>query len=297
MFKLALDAGHGLYTAGKRCLKAIDPNETREWVLNNRICNKIQVKLQDYIGIEVLRVDDTTGQTDISLTERCKRANNWGATFYLSVHHNAGINGGSGGGLETYRHSSLISNGNTAKKQEIITNELINAGVPKGNRSSNIKSADFAVLRDTSMEAVLIECGFMDSSVDVPIILTDEFAEKVANGCVNAIVKFGNLQKKTIANDVVVPEKAEPEIKLENIVETIKPEIANPKTSTTFVGWLKSTGIKVVKTMAETALAVIGTNAIGVTEVDWLGVGSAVILSGVVTILFNIKAIPESEGE
>lgn len=61
------------------------------------------------------------------------------------------------------------------------------------------------------------------------------------------------------------------------------------------IEWLKKLGIKVIKTMAETALAVIGTNAIGVTEVDWIGVGSAVLLSGVVTILFNIKSIPESE--
>lgn len=59
--------------------------------------------------------------------------------------------------------------------------------------------------------------------------------------------------------------------------------------------WLKRTAIKVIKTMAETAIAVIGTNAVGITEVDWLGVGSAVLLSGVVTILFNIKSIPESE--
>lgn len=58
---------------------------------------------------------------------------------------------------------------------------------------------------------------------------------------------------------------------------------------------LKSASIKVVKTMAETALAVIGTNTIGITEVDWLGVLSAVTLSGVVTILFNIKELPESE--
>lgn len=64
-----------------------------------------------------------------------------------------------------------------------------------------------------------------------------------------------------------------------------------------FVKWLKSVGIKTVKTMAETAIAVIGTNAIGITEVDWIGVLSAVALSGVVTILFNIKSIPESEGE
>lgn len=61
------------------------------------------------------------------------------------------------------------------------------------------------------------------------------------------------------------------------------------------VKWLKSVGIRTLKTMAETALAVIGTNVIGITEVDWLGVLSAVALSGVVTILFNIKNIPESE--
>lgn len=59
--------------------------------------------------------------------------------------------------------------------------------------------------------------------------------------------------------------------------------------------WLKKVLIKCVKTMAETAIAVIGTNAVGITEVDWLGVLSAVALSGVVTILFNIKSIPESE--
>lgn len=61
------------------------------------------------------------------------------------------------------------------------------------------------------------------------------------------------------------------------------------------IKWLKKTGIKIVKTMAETAIAVIGTNAVGITDVDWIGVGSAVLLSGVVTILLNIKAIPEED--
>lgn len=61
------------------------------------------------------------------------------------------------------------------------------------------------------------------------------------------------------------------------------------------LSWLKAVGIKVVKTMAETALAVIGTNTIGITDVDWLGVLSACALSGVVTILFNIKSLPEAE--
>lgn len=221
MFKLALDAGHGLYTAGKRCLKSLDPNETREWWLNNRICNKIQDRLLAYDGIEILRVDDITGNTDVSLAERCRRANEWGADFYLSVHHNAGIYGGNGGGFEVYRYIKLSAAGDTAKKQQILYEELVEAGVPKGNRSSNIKTADFAVLRDTNMEAALIESAFMDSAVDVPVLLTDDFAEKAANGCVNAIVRFWNLQKKVVEPEAV--EEEPPKVE-ELVIEEIKKE-------------------------------------------------------------------------
>ncbi len=60
------------------------------------------------------------------------------------------------------------------------------------------------------------------------------------------------------------------------------------------LNWLKNVSIRVAKTMAETALAVIGTNTIGITEVDWLGLLSACALSGVVTVLFNIKSLPEN---
>ncbi len=61
-----------------------------------------------------------------------------------------------------------------------------------------------------------------------------------------------------------------------------------------FLKWIKNVSIKVAKTMAETALAVIGTNTIGITEVDWLGLLSACALSGVVTVLFNVKNIKEN---
>ena len=36
-FILALDAGHYLATPGKRCLKSLDPKQTREWILNDRV--------------------------------------------------------------------------------------------------------------------------------------------------------------------------------------------------------------------------------------------------------------------
>ena len=60
-----------------------------------------------------------------------------------------------------------------------------------------------------------------------------------------------------------------------------------------FVKWINAAGLRSLKTMAETALAVIGTNAVGITDVNWLGVISACLLSGVITLLTCIKGLPE----
>lgn len=65
-----------------------------------------------------------------------------------------------------------------------------------------------------------------------------------------------------------------------------------------FKQWAKATGIRTIKTMAETVVALIGTNTMGITEVDWLGALSASLLAGIVTILTCIKGLPEvKEGE
>ena len=67
--------------------------------------------------------------------------------------------------------------------------------------------------------------------------------------------------------------------------------------NTKLLNWLKAAGVRTVKTMAETALAIIGTNTMGITEVDWVGVASACALSGVITILTCIKGLPELKEE
>lgn len=194
MFKLVLDPGHGLKTAGKRCLKSIDAKETREWVLNDRICDKIQSYLKAYEGYSLLRVDDTTGKKDIALATRVTNANKFGADFYLSIHHNAGIKGGKGGGVVAITYTKV--NETTKSWQSELYNAIIKATGLKGNRATPLAKSDLYVLRKTKMPAVLIECGFMDSTVDTPIILTDSFADKVAKACVDVIVKKGGLKKK-----------------------------------------------------------------------------------------------------
>lgn len=61
--------------------------------------------------------------------------------------------------------------------------------------------------------------------------------------------------------------------------------------------WLKAAGVRAVKTMAQTAIATIGASAT-MGEVNWIMVGSASLLAGVVSILTSIAGIPEvKEGE
>lgn len=58
--------------------------------------------------------------------------------------------------------------------------------------------------------------------------------------------------------------------------------------------FLLAAGIRAIKTMAQTAVALIGTNAAGVTDVDWLGVLSGTALSGVLSVLTSIyTGLPE----
>lgn len=192
--KIALGAGHGLRTGGKRCLKALDPNETREWVLNDRICDYIQYYLKEYKDYKLLRLDDSDdGLTDVALSKRTAAANQWGADIYISIHHNAGLNGGSGGGIEAYTHPNA-SNVAISWRNELY-NALINHTGLKGNRAKPLATANFQVLRESKMPAVLLELGFMDSRTDVPIILSKEYAQKCARAIVEVIAKRGGLTK------------------------------------------------------------------------------------------------------
>ena len=194
MRKIALTAGHYKYTAGKRIPKKLDKNETREWVLNDRICDKIEKKLKVYEGYELLRTDDTTGEKAISVEDRAAAANKFGAEVYISVHHNAGIDGGKGGGIVAYTYTKIDKE--TEAWQKELYNSLVKHTGLKGNRAQPLAHADLAECRLTAMPAILLECGFLDSATDSKIILTEEYAEKCAEAIVEVLVKRLGLKKK-----------------------------------------------------------------------------------------------------
>lgn len=59
--------------------------------------------------------------------------------------------------------------------------------------------------------------------------------------------------------------------------------------------WAKAAGVRAVKTMAQTAVATIGVSAV-ISDVDWLMVASASVLSGILSILTSVAGIPEVGG-
>ena len=243
---IALDAGHYNDTPGKRCLKRIDPNETRERFLNARMAEHVEELLKAY-DCEVMRCDDRTGKTDPSLSERAARANRAGAAAFISIHHNAGINGGKGGGICVYAAENASKTSLTL--QRAVYDETVKRTGLKGNRATPLPISNFTVIYKANMPAVLGEFGFMDSTTDVPIILTDDFSKKCAQGIVAALVKtFGIKKKSEQEEDDMVRYR-----KIEDIPEGYREE-TKELVELGFNGYSDSRGLYVTEDMLRTMI-------------------------------------------
>lgn len=100
---------------------------------------------------------------------------------------------GGGTGIETYVYNEILKNGETGRIATIINEKAVEK---TGMRNRGVKTKDLAMVRDTKMPACLIECGFMDNEHDTPLILTEEYANKVANGIAEGILTYYNIEKE-----------------------------------------------------------------------------------------------------
>lgn len=183
--KLYLDPGHGGSDSGA------SGNGLREKDITLDIALKIRSILNnDYENVDV-RMSRTNDST-VSLSERTNDANNWGADYFLSIHCNA-FNG-SAQGYEDYIHSSLSDSSQTAQYQDTMHAEIIKVN-ELNNRGK--KKANFHVLRETVMPALLTENGFIDNDHDANLIGNSSWRMNVAQGHVKGLEKAFGLQRKT----------------------------------------------------------------------------------------------------
>lgn len=125
---------------------------------------------------------------DVPLSERCQRANklqaqNGGRTVLISLHCNAsgmGVGYNSASGFSCYVHpaASVAARGLATK----IWDKVAEEAAFKGNRwrpSAGYLQVNFAILRDTHMPAVLLECLFMDNMNDITLLLEPSWQNRL----------------------------------------------------------------------------------------------------------------------
>lgn len=168
-------------------------NGLREKDIVLKIARKMvdQLKIYD-VEVKMFRSDDTY----YTLEQICNEANRWNADLFVSIH----VNAGGGTGFESYIYSGLSNNSTTAKHRQVIHEEIMKK-IPNV-RDRGKKKANFYVLGNTKMPAILTENLFIDNKTDATKLKSDAFLTDVATGHVNGIVKALKLQKKQTQKDV-----------------------------------------------------------------------------------------------
>lgn len=222
--KIAIDAGHGGFgvTPGKR-----SPSNEYEWDFNNKVAVSTIKHLKAY-GFDVLRLDDPTGKTDIPLTTRTNKANSWGADALVSCHHNANTGRwGDWTGTETYTYVGTWKN--AEKLAKFVHTEIVKA---YGLRDRGLKKANFHMVRESKMPAILLEGGYMDSNIDIKKLRDNKVLEKAGEAVADGIAKYFGVTKKGNVKPSAPANKP----------TTSKPSTSKPKPAGNLglVDWMKS---------------------------------------------------------
>jgi N-acetylmuramoyl-L-alanine amidase len=186
-FKLLiyLDAGHG----GKDGGAAANGIKEKDIVLD--LVKRIKAGLEEYQNTEVLLSRDS--DVFLSLDERTRKANAANADVFVSVHINSAT-ATTARGFESYIYPN--SGAPTSAFQNVMHAEIVKqiSGVV-GFVDRGKKSANFAVLRQSKMKAILTENLFISNPADAALLKTDSYLEKLSQGHINGIEKFLGLIK------------------------------------------------------------------------------------------------------
>lgn len=182
---LAIDIGHNVpYDTGAVGIR-------REDDLNMLVGNALISKLRER-GINVVNCTPNTAKSlNDSLYQRVITANNCGATLFVSIHHNACPGGY---GAEVLCIKNNYQDGLSTKVGEAILNELGSIGL----KNRGVKDRrDLYVINNTSMPALIIECAFVDSSLDMANYNPEKTAAAIYKGICTALDLLENQKPST----------------------------------------------------------------------------------------------------
>lgn len=179
--KIFIDAGHGGHDPGASA------NGLREKDLTLDIAKEIERLLKQYKNVEIMM--SRSSDQYLSLDERTKKANDWGADFFLSVH----INAGGGTGIESYVHKSLPKD--SVAIQNVVHDHIMDGLKKDKVRDRGKKNANFHVLRESQMSALLIEYMFIDTTADANKLKSTPFKNKLARLTAEGVAKAFGLKK------------------------------------------------------------------------------------------------------
>lgn len=187
--RIALDAGHGLYTSGKQT-----PTGIKEWTLNDKVRDKVVAKLSGY-NVQIIHTDNNEGNTDEGLTTRRNTYVNQNVDVFVSIHHNAYTgNWNSATGVEVYTDKNYTSA--DEKLAQCIYKRLV---ANTGMKGRGVKRANWTVINQNKIPAVLVEGGFMDGSKDYNYIISDAGQEAYAQAVADGLIEFLGLTKTSSA--------------------------------------------------------------------------------------------------
>ena len=192
---IAVDAGHGMNTAGKRTPMFSDGTIMKENEFNRATADYL-VKALNRNGFKtILTAPDIL---DTPLQKRVQRANDAKADAFICIHANAyGDDWNNANGIESWIYEK--SNQNTIHFAEDIQKELI-AFTNRKNRGIK-KSSDLYVLRTTNMMAVLVECGFLTNLEEATLLRSEKYRKECAEGICKGICKYYNMPYKLEQQD------------------------------------------------------------------------------------------------
>jgi len=174
---IVLDPGHGGHDSGATGYGLVEKN----------LALQIGLKVRDFLKQQYQVEVKMTRETDvfISLSGRADFANKAGAHYFVSLHHNAA----GGEGFESFVYRGLL-NSQTGRYQQVIHQEIMGYLGTLGVRDRGRKDADFAVIRETKMPAVLLENLFVDNPFDANLLkdpaVIDQLSQKIAVGIAKA---------------------------------------------------------------------------------------------------------------